>query len=655
MSDPSAACMGRPLLRRSPLEPGESLPSLLARLKILNGYSSPALLERLILPDYPDRPDCPSQKLTFDRLSALTGVLALDLYAASDHCFTQANLPGRWPMVSAQEVPILDFPSLSSAIHPTNASWYCPKCLEESAYHRLIWRPAAISACLEHTCLLVNHCPQCRGPVSIYDIIRLHCSQCGADLRRASAVTVNEDEVGQLAQATMQGRLLNHPVPDRNWPQQPSKALCSLADGLALGMFFLPRNSPFGFQIPGMARKPRLIRCALQRLEPNQDFRAYAAAVQCMTDWPEGFRTFLYRCEPDPKCELRATLKSLYAYWTTKQWNNPSILFIWEEFNRFHTDRVWFASGFSDREMHFSQLPAYAGSREAALMLGVPENVLLRLGQMNVLSRTNIRHFNASQSFYLHRELRKMKQSWDEPLSLQEAACWLGLATETVTRLTKEHILKVSGMPKLHKEQGVFFTKSEIADLVSQVDNCATSINHQTGLVHLRLAAQQLECVHLDEAKLLGLVLSHQLAAYRSFLQQRCWECGEISFRQKDLDALMDSVASQKEWIAAEKAAFRVCVEDTVFLAWIDRGLLKPVAVYNEQPYLKQNEIDRFLSQYIFFEEAMRLLGVTFRPMMNYIQCGTLIPVAGPGVDGCDRYLLLRSKVESLAKRLKVP
>jgi hypothetical protein len=41
--------------------------------------------------------------------------------------------------------------------------------------------------------------------------------------------------------------------------------------------------------------------------------------------------------------------------------------------------------------------------------------------------------------------------------------------------------------------------------------------------------------------------------------------------------------------------------------------------------------------------------------MMNYIQCGTLIPVAGPGVDGCDRHLLLRSKVESLAKRLKVP
>lgn len=75
-------------------------------------------------------------------------------------------------------------------------------------------------------------------------------------------------------------------------------------------------------------------------------------------------------------------------------------------------------------------------------------------------------------------------------------------------------------------------------------------------------------------------------------------------------------------------------VEEDIFLGWIERGFLKPVIVYNGEPYLKEREVERFLAEYIFDYEAQKLLGFTRQRFAGYLRRGKHKPVAGPELDG---------------------
>lgn len=90
-----------------------------------------------------------------------------------------------------------------------------------------------------------------------------------------------------------------------------------------------------------------------------------------------------------------------------------------------------------------------------------------------------------------------------------------------------------------------------------------------------------------------------------------------------------------------------------MFLGWVERGLLKTVASYNGQLYLKQKDFDEFRGEHIFFNQARDLLGITTRRMMGYIRRGKLVPIAGSDLDGCYTYLFPLRNVERLAKHLQ--
>lgn len=116
---------------------------------------------------------------------------------------------------------------------------------------------------------------------------------------------------------------------------------------------------------------------------------------------------------------------------------------------------------------------------------------------------------------------------------------------------------------------------------------------------------------------------------------------------------LMRQNAKEEGWISAENAALDLKIEDEIFLGWIDRRLLKPVAFYNGQPYLKQKDFDPFRAEHIFFYQARDLLGISNRRLMGYIRRGNLVPIAGPDLDGCYIYLFPLRKVERLARYLQ--
>jgi len=101
------------LLRRAPLLPGESLPSLLARLSLLNGYEGLGNINWLAGEDWysrrkevasgvasregrvMDAPSRPERPATYERLAALTGLAPIALYSASAHALNLPRLESR--------------------------------------------------------------------------------------------------------------------------------------------------------------------------------------------------------------------------------------------------------------------------------------------------------------------------------------------------------------------------------------------------------------------------------------------------------------------------------------------------------------------------------------------------------------------------------
>ena len=391
----------KPLLRHSPIFPGESLSSFIARLVVLNGYSSLSILERLCQSDHWTRCENFLHLEGLNRLAQLSGAPAEELWTASD-----AYLAGEPFPLNDME---MFYPSLTATVRSTRFAWYCPKCLTEATYHRLIWRPVSSAACLKHTCQLMGGCPKCHQPVSVYDVVQLHCRHCRTDLRTAKSSTLPGNEYELTAQMAVQSWLTGGVAPKLNWPECPPQTLCRLADGLALGMIYLSKQKTYP-RIPEISRGCSSRPSRLQQLSPSQILFAYALAIQCMVDWPQGFRRFLYWCEPNPKREPGKSLPGLFTYLAKNLWNNESSVFIWDAFHAFAMDRRYFLWGRAEKQMAYEQLPAYANPEEAAQILEVSQDALSLLVEKRSLTPIRLWHGISYRYFFQRDELRNLSQ-----------------------------------------------------------------------------------------------------------------------------------------------------------------------------------------------------------------------------------------------------
>ena len=135
----------------------------------------------------------------------------------------------------------------------------------------------------------------------------------------------------------------------------------------------------------------------------------------------------------------------------------------------------------------FAQVPYFARLKEAAAILNIPENALIRLGQIGLVTEISSPDEKHITRFYRRSDLRRLKQSWTQPLSLQEASYWLGFSPETTLRLTKERVLKMIPSSKAN----MHFAKSDVANLLSKVDNRTLVVDGMDDdLVSLADAAQ---------------------------------------------------------------------------------------------------------------------------------------------------------------------
>lgn len=169
-----------------PLHPqphaGESLSSYLRRLMVANGIVDQRCMLDLCFPQLPARPsvnqldlgvvplaplaslaECAESHLLALTFAPLATRLGLDPQAATTVKFLQPGLTGRWR--------------------------FCPVCLVDQPWYRLIWRFDRVRGCLDHNCYLIDRCTHCSSPFSLLAPVDHpgHCAQCGFDHRGVPA------------------------------------------------------------------------------------------------------------------------------------------------------------------------------------------------------------------------------------------------------------------------------------------------------------------------------------------------------------------------------------------------------------------------------------------------------------------------------------
>jgi hypothetical protein len=643
------------------------------RLDVANGYDgSPGLLASLVLgpqrtPDrLRDRPGHPARAETFRRLAALTGASIADVYAATTHRFAPTLTPPEQtaPTLMLPEgvvVPLLGMGSMQKRLRPPDAGAFCPRCLVEAAYHRLIWTPQAVAACLRHRCLLVDRCQRCGGAVAVSAIAVATCASCGADLTTCSAASVDADRFGLFAQRVVQDWLLGKPPPPDPCfplPDLPITVAYRAVDGLRLlahgaGPRWSCLHQPWTETGPETTGPSSGF-----ALTPEQAYALYATALKALLRWPWGFYDFLdaySEREPStdpPAVGLAPRLGSLYSAWLGYRWRHESFGFLHDAFDRYLLDRYGRVHAISqlsrcrrDPDL-IARLP-YPNLRQAARLIGTTVAMVKRLLQGGHLTPyAAVASGRARPPTLLSRaEVLAWREAWSDQPTLVEAAAILGVSYWVVTDL-----IACGFLPPPHQfaddRPGWRFNRAAIvaahARVAAQVRPLPTPATAEApAYLTLAGAAQTLGVLGLNAAALLVQVAEGRLPAYHPATAPV--RLGDLRFAPADVQAYAARVKAEHDWLDRVETARRLGVTELALQRLVTRGLLRPVPINSHAQFFGRGAVERFRDEHVTSQEAAALLGVGPDVIQRWTRRGRLTAVSGPGVDDAHAYLFERS------------
>jgi hypothetical protein len=463
------------LVVRTAILPGESLPSLLIRLARLNYYATPDTLSQLLLEGVVDqvlprdRAVFPRQAETYQRLAKLTGICIPDLYAASSHHFAPTlTLPGI-PMKLLKlggdmTGPFLSLALTAKQLRPAHAGQFCPICLKDAAYHRLVWMPIAVSTCLEHSCLLEDRCQQCNEPVSIREIVETRCRKCKGELTEAEVIALNDD-MGLLFQHIFQSWFMKNDtynITSFLLPEQAPRVLYRVVDGLQWATRVLAGVEwSYLHRIGIDPVNPIFHQNGVEHtITTYESYLLYTTAGKAVMNWPEGFYEFLdaYRSAVQhvkphnggPKADLG----NLYTQWLQDYWRHSEFKFVHKAFEQYFIrsyslNSAVVRTNLCQENPDVADQLSYVNIAEAARILGTTPkmiSILLRTGRLTCHPPgfTDKRNHRLISRI----EVLDLQSRWKEVVNRAQAAEWLGVTEQMVIELVKANLLAAEHLPE---------------------------------------------------------------------------------------------------------------------------------------------------------------------------------------------------------------
>jgi excisionase family DNA binding protein len=649
------------LLGHPPLLEGESLASFLTRVGKDNFYQPHSILTELIFDgigdeaNNRDRIDLSRQAAIFERIDHLTGVACLRLYKASAHRFAYVLTPpdseiNTLDLAGGHVVPLLSQGVIQKQLRSTSACQYCPICVQQRPYHRLIWHLVVASICLEHKCLLIDKCYNCDKQVRLRDIVNIRCSQCGVDLGNAPHVDISEDAVGLLSQQVIQGWLLDIPasLPREGYlPPHPPRVLFRVVDGLR---FTAQRLAEPGwehlhtlFSYHDALAVP--FKADSRLLTPYQSYCVYTTAFKGIIDWPKGLYEFL-DAQHDQNSQamhisgMQRDFGAMYSHWFQRQWQHTAFDFVQDAFNLYVAERYGISLSIlhSDR---FRRTPgllskfADVSINYAAELAGVTPATIHRLIRSGQLKTTP-----GNSSFVKQTDVLRLRDSWNFFVGLKEATQVLGVSEEVVLSMVDIGLLPSEQNPS----SGFLSWKFNEKVLCQLLENIKKHVAVYNGFedvsapsLSLVGASRLLTNVGLNAASIIALVANGNIRAYRR--PSSPFSCKDLLFFRRDIQAFIATMLAERGWLRRKDVTKLLKVKDGTLAKWVRTGLLIPAAVIVSAQYFDEKAIEKFVTKHITSEEAARLLGIGVLTVQKWARQGRLQAVSGPGIDEHHDYL----------------
>jgi DNA-binding transcriptional MerR regulator len=663
------------LLVRTAIQPGESLQSLLTRLSRLNDYDVPDTLFQILLEGaskqeaLKDRTALPRRIEMYQRLEAMTHVSIPDLYAASTHRFTTTLTP---PDISIEflelldgiSAPLLAWSLATKQLRPAGAGQFCSLCLRSAVYHRLIWLPIAVSACLEHCCLLIDRCQRCEKKVSIREIVEMQCRKCKGALAESEVLPLGND-VGLALQRVIQSWFLNNTTPDAAplLPEAQPRVLYRVLDGLQWAARMLAwtewshlhridGNPHMAMLQPGEGQN---------KLTPYESYRLYTTAFRGIMNWPEGFYEFLraYRMQQQSDKILnggpKADLGNLYTQWLQDYWQHPAFEFVHKAFEHYFVATYSLSSAVARTNLcqeNTGMMEQLSGVSiaEAARLLGVTPkmiDILLRTGRLT-LQRSGSTG-KQSHRFVNRAEVLELRGQWKEFVNRAEAAEWLGVSQSMIIDLVNVGLLVAERNPGEGYPHWAFH-KSALVDCMEKVlksvkKSSSHKIGEKTALLDLAEAARLLFVVGLNAVSILLYVAEGKLLAYYRVVQDL--KLGLLLFDRSDIQQCIKAIKSENNWLSRKELTKLLKVKDTTLTRWVRAGLISPSAICGTAQYFDDAMVDKFMADHITTEKASEMLGVGKLTIQKWARQGRLseVCVSGPNVDGHHGYIFNKKRL----------
>ena len=673
-----------PLLCRSQFLPGESLLSLLTRLTRLNRYGSVGTLKQWCLKGMEGSVERPFEEKAFEKIAALTKLSWEAMYEATAHHFARALIPpgtkaATLEFPSGEERPLLPSGIAFEQLRPASSGQFCPRCLEESVYHRVAWMPVAASVCLEHGCMLLDRCPDCWQPVTVQDIAEAYCARCGCDLVEGRSQPIAGDTWGQFSQQVIQDWLEIAPMPDdaqpHSLPDQPPAVLYHVLDGLRQSisgvradwryLHHIPRDPQYRSLGPD-GRVPYEGADGLslsfdRTLTPEESYCLYTTAFKGLVDWPRGFHQFLrvytLRDVVQFRSKLCSDLGALYSQWLSKHWKQVPL--VQDAFAQYVVDTYALLpsvaqSNCCPNDPPPSACPTYISTADAARSLGVSPKTVERLVEVGMLFRYEFPEcYELPESlrephydFIRRAEVVELCRKWSEGLSLEEVSRWLGLSESMALNLVKADLLFAERSPETDGSSHWVFGKQAVTECYYEVTKNLHRHTPGCPAISLDEAAQILAVLELDKADLLRYVAAGKLPCYLSWGAQGL---GQMTFTEGDIRALLEESKADRGWVSHKEVARQMGVKESSVSRWVESGLLSPVAACGGVHYFDENRADEFATGHVFIDQVVEIAETTPDTVREWIRDGLLEPVSGPKVDRYYRNLFRREDVERLS------
>lgn len=639
----------QPLLARRPLLPGESLPSLMERLARANSYEPPSLLLRLLREserNFNIQLVRPFRASTFERITSLTNINPYNLYKATAHSFTNVLTPPESPfeyleLLNDAFIPLLSRRDAAQHLRPEYKCQFCPFCLKENAYHRLIWLSIACSACLQHKCLLENTCSKCRKIISIGDIIERNCSKCKIDLAEAQTLSVEYDSFGLFTQAIIQSWLSETANPISTiytLPKQTPRVLFRVLERLQIAVQRVSEGWSFLHQLETLeyCSLPLSNSSQTRILTPYQSYCFYATAFKGFINWPRGFHSFLtaYRNRETQNISNNGNhasgvveeLGTLYESCMQRSRRESSLQFVREAIEQYLIENqislgssTLFTS--PKKRAKLPTDPRYVSLSEGAVLLKIARERVQLLISAGHLTAYKSGRGDFSITLLEREDILRIREEWDNTINLRKAGDWLGISKEMVVSLVQSGLL----IARRDQTEG-YAWKFSISSITECLERFAAVIQDYTlkegakdeDMMSFDQAFAALVVIGLDKASILQKVAENKLCAYLPMNQKLI--LGNLLFVRTNIYTYRETVKAEQGWVERNDIARLLQIGPSTVTKIISSGLISRVAACGSKYYFNRDDIEKYKADCITSIEAAKILGIHRKAVLNLVR-----------------------------------